>query len=53
MNLTAQALGTVAVVTLVAVAIRVHEKPTNHVVDNSHIGEIIVQPKLTHTHERG
>jgi hypothetical protein len=53
MNLATQALGAVAVVTLVAVAIQVHEKPTNHVVDNSHIGEIMVQPKMTHTHNRG
>jgi hypothetical protein len=53
MNTTAQALEIVTAVALVAVAIKLQEKPTNHVVDNSHIGEIIVQPKITHTHKRG
>ena len=52
MNPATQAIGVVTAVALVAVAIKLHEKPTNHVVDNSHIGEIIEMPKITHTHER-
>lgn len=44
---------TLVAVVVAAIAIKAHEKPTNHVVDNSHIGEIIVQPKMTHTHNRG
>ena len=52
MNPTTLAIASLTAVALVAVAIKLQEKPTNHVVDNSHIGEIIVQPKMTHTHER-